>query len=151
MNFSINKLNDASVLALLECDTPVFKGLMLYPVPFMGEDDASTVKLIKDTCRPREADEDDEDHEIKIVDYHVIFNLTPYSPAVANMFMRTGRLTEQGLLILSCNVDVLKYALTAVSLDWYKTLHPTDEVKSVFETIDPLKIAKYAMYLRDHP
>ncbi len=146
MNFSVNKLNDASVLALLECDTLIYKGLILYPVPFMGDDDAPVVELIKKKFEPRQPKDSDDDLDFKPVDYHVIFNLTPYSNAVASIFTRKSRKTLNGLLTLSCDLTVNAYMENALEENLYIFIETPNVVRDIFETIDPMKIAKFGTF-----
>lgn len=148
MNFSINKLNDASVLAVLECDTPLFKGLVIYPLPFMGDDDLPIVNLIKEKFKPRKPRDDDFEHDLEeIKDYHVIFNLTQYSETVVSVFIQAELRGKSGLLLLSCDSKVHDYMTEAISLRLYKFLPAPDAVREVFTVVDPMKIAKCATLL----
>lgn len=144
MNFSVKKLNDASVLVLMECDTPHFKGLMLYPLPFLGENDDDDVgKLVQEHPTNKEEGSGED-----ILDYHVIFNLTPYSESVAQLFMVFGIRTPNGLLALACNSNVHDYIVQNADIADYKVLPATDQILGIFDTIDPLKIAKFASIIR---
>lgn len=147
MNFSVDRLNDASVLALLECDTPIYKGLILYPVPFMGDDDAPVVELIKKKFKRRSPKVSDLELDFTPTDYHVIFNLTQYSDAVVSIFMQTLRETPNGLLVLSCDSAVRDYMCEAVENNFYNITEAPDVVRGIFETIDPMKISKYGVLL----
>ena len=110
MNFSVKKLNDASVLVLMECDTPQFKGLMLYPLPFLGEnDDDDVCKLVAEHPTKKVDDSHKDD-----LAYHVIFNLTPYSESVALAFMAFGIRTPKGMMALSCNENIQEYIVDSV-------------------------------------
>jgi len=144
VNFSVKKLNDASVLVLMECDTPHFKGLMLYPLPFLGEnDDDDVCKLVAE--HPTKKVDDSHKGDL---DYHVIFNLTPYSESVAQLFMVFGIRTSTGLLALACNSNVHDYIVQNAGIADYKVLPATDQIHGIFDTIDPLKIAKFASIIR---
>lgn len=144
MNFSVKKLNDASVLVLLECDTIQFKGLMLYPLPFLGEnDDDNIAKLVQEHPTNKEEGSGED-----ILDYHVIFNLTPYSEAVAHAFMAFGFRTPKGMMALSCNKNVQDYIVDSVRKIPYTFLPATDQIRDIFDTIEPLKLAKFATLLR---
>ncbi len=140
MNFSVDKHNDASVLVLMECDTPHHKGMMIYPLPFLGEnDDDDIVALIRKHYDPAL----DGVPPANFATYNVMFNMTPYSNAVAQGFMKRCMKSPTGLMILSCNENVQNYAIRAVQCIDFVFIEATDHIRDMFNTIEPLKQAKH--------
>lgn len=145
MNFSVENLNDACVLVLMECDNIHHKGLMLYPLPFLGEnDDDDVVKLVRDNHKPWPNGITPTGY----VKYNVIFNMTDYSNAVAKVFMLGSCYSPSDVLALSCNKDHQVYMCNTLPGIDYDFAEATDQIRDVFETIDPLKLAKFADLLR---
>ena len=141
VNFSVKKLNDASVLVLMECVTPHFQGMMLYPLPFLGENyDDDIGKLVAAHPSKKETNP-----RVVISDYHVIFNLTPYSEAVAEAFITDEKST---VLILSCNEAVQKYMVKNIQTPRYDLIPAPESVHAIFDTVDPLRLAKFATIVR---
>lgn len=148
MNFSVKKYNDASVFVVLECETISFKGLVLYALPFLGENDDEDIgKLVAEHPTVKPEDHDEQKYG-PLADYHVIFNLTPYSEAVVRTLISAGRRTRSGVLVTACVKDVTTYLINNITEVKYEILPGTDQLRDMFETIEPLKMAKYAALMR---